>query len=238
MNDPAGSAVFSSLPAEASDPKIYPRWEKRFSEALYRNRRLEIFNSKTYKLESMPGDSGRDFRIRLADVAREERDRQAQKLREKFSVQFERLDEKIRRAEQTVEREQDQVKGAKLQTAVSLGATLLSAFPGRKATSRTTIGRATTTARGVGRTSKQAGDVRRAKESLNTLVEKRRQLNERFEREIDQLEGRFDVEREERGTSVLKPRQTYIQVRLFVLAWLPYRQTPTGIHDPLWVEAA
>ncbi|MFH1755290.1 MAG: ATP-binding protein [Candidatus Latescibacterota bacterium] len=233
-SEPVAQGIFMSLPSAAADAANYGRWQKNFVDALYRNRKIEILKSATFKLASEPGESERDFRIRLADVAREARDGQVNKLRDKYGLDFERLDERIRKAEQAVEREQDQAKGAKMQTAVSLGATLLSAFLGRKATSRSTVGRATTTVRGMGRASRQAGDVRRARESLQTLLGKKQELSDRFEREADVLEDRFDAELEDSQTIVLKPRKSDIDVRAFALAWLPYRKSARGEREPLW----
>ena len=75
------------------------------------------------------------------------------------------LDDKIRRAEQAVERESAQATQQKLQTAVSMGATVLGALFGRKAFSTSTLGRATTAARGMGRTMKESQDIGRARET-------------------------------------------------------------------------
>ena len=54
------------------------------------------------------------------------------KLRKKYSRRVARLKERIRRGEATVEQQQQQASGQKMQTAISLGATVLSAFLGRR----------------------------------------------------------------------------------------------------------
>jgi len=59
--------------------------------------------------------------------------------------------------------EAEQAKQQKIQTAISMGATLLGAFVGRKAISYSTLGRATTTLRGAGRTLKETQDIERAR---------------------------------------------------------------------------
>lgn len=63
-----------------------------------------------------------------------------------------------------------------MQTAISFGATILSAVLGRKTFSSTTVGRATTAARGVGRASKQADDVRRARDDVAAYHDKLREI--------------------------------------------------------------
>ena len=99
-------------------------------------------------------------------AAREKRDQAIEDLRAKYAPKIHRAEEKARRAQQVVEREEGQLRGAGLQTAVSAGATILTAIFGRKKLNYSTIGRGTTTARGAARAMEQRQDVERAKENL------------------------------------------------------------------------
>jgi hypothetical protein len=96
---------------------------------------------------------------------REQRDAAIEKLRTQYAPKLRRLEEKVRNAEQVVQREEGQSRGAKAQTAISAGATILDAILGRKIT-RTSLGRATTAARGAQRAMQQEQDVQAAKEDL------------------------------------------------------------------------
>ena len=69
------------------------------------------------------------------------------------------LEDRIRRAEERVAREQSQFQQQSVQTAISMGATVLGALFGRKLASAGTIGRATTAARGAGRAMREHEDV-------------------------------------------------------------------------------
>ena len=93
----------------------------------------------------------------------------AETLRSRYAARLEALAERKRRAEQAVAREKEETTSQGIQTAISIGATVLGALLGRKAVSATNIGRATTAARGAGRTIKQAGDVGRAKENVAAI---------------------------------------------------------------------
>ncbi|HEV8470017.1 MAG TPA: hypothetical protein VGR46_10450 [Candidatus Limnocylindria bacterium] len=97
---------------------------------------------------------------------REERDAAIEAIRTQYAPKIHRAEEKARRAAQIVEREEGQLRGAGLQTAVSAGATILTAIFGRKKLSYSTIDRGTTTARGAARAMEQREDVKRAKENL------------------------------------------------------------------------
>ena len=159
IREPEAGARFADVPAQATKAKSYATWRKDFASWIYRNQRLELLESPSLDIASNPGETERDFRVRLQQIAREKRDEAVEKLRRKYAPKFEQLEERKRRAEQAVEREREQAKGQKLQTAISFGATLLSSFMGRKRASMSTLGRATTAVRGAGRSMKESEDV-------------------------------------------------------------------------------
>ena len=106
-----------------------------------------------------------DAAAETAQRTREHRDAAVEKLRTQYAPKLRKLKEKMRNAEQVVQREEGQARGAKAQTAISAGATILDALLVRKIT-RTSMGRATTTARGAQRAMQQEQDVKAAKEDL------------------------------------------------------------------------
>jgi hypothetical protein len=119
--------------------------------------------------------------------AREKRDEAIEALRAKYAPKIHRAEEKARHASQVVEREQGQMKNAGLQTAVSAGATILTAIFGRKKLSYSTIGRGTTTARGAARAMQQREDVEHAKENLAAAQQELDELNAEVEQKIGEL---------------------------------------------------
>ncbi|UCE08610.1 MAG: ATP-binding protein, partial [bacterium] len=179
-------AFFGEFPKEAGTKQSYLSWSKAFNEWLYRNQKLELFESPSLTTVSEPGEAERDFRIRLQLVAHEKRDMLVERLRQKYASKIARLEERIRRAEQAVDREREQAQQQKLQTAISFGTTLLGAFMGRKKMSRSTLGRATTAARGAGRAMKEAKDVDRAEENLQVLQQQLSELQAQLSEEIEQ----------------------------------------------------
>ena len=84
------------------------------------------------------------FRIRLSQSTREKRDDLVEQLRQKYAPKVAALQERIRKAQEAVEREKAQADQQKMQTAISFGATLLGALGGRKINSSGNIGKATT----------------------------------------------------------------------------------------------
>jgi hypothetical protein len=119
--------------------------------------------------------------------AREKRDQAIEALRAQYAPKIHRVEEKARHATQAVEREEGQMKNAGLQTAVSAGATILTAIFGRKKLSYSTIGRGTTTARGAARAMQQREDVAHAKENLAAAQEELDALNAELEEKIARI---------------------------------------------------
>jgi hypothetical protein len=230
--EPETNASFGDPPAAASKAKSYDAWKKDLANWIYRNQRLELLESPSLEIASNPGESERDFRIRLQQFARERRDEAVEKLRQRYAPKIDQLADRKRRADQAVEREAEQAKGQKLQTAISFGATLLSSFMGRKTVSLTTLGRATTAVRGVGRSMKESEDVGRAQDNVAAIDQKLADLNEEFKDETEKLEQSYDPQTEELGKVSLKPTKTNIAVKFLALVWAPYW------HDGAAVKAA
>jgi hypothetical protein len=225
-HDPDSS--FGELPPEVSNPKSYVAWGNAFKEWAYRNKRLELFKSPSLKVVSGPGESERDFRIRLTQAAREERDRRIERLRQKYVPKIATLQDRIRRAEQAVEREKAQATQQKISTAISFGATLLSVLTGRKTVSQSSLGRAATTARGAGRTVKEAQDVARAEENVEELTKQLADLQALLDQETEAIRASADPLAESLETCEVRPKKTDISVELVSLAWFPYWRDVKG----------
>ena len=165
--------------------------------------------------------------MRLQQLARERRDAEVDKLRQRYASKFTSLQERLRRAQQAVAREQEQATASKWNAAVSVGAAVLGAFLGRKSKIGT-VGRATTAARGAGRVYKDSQDVARAGETAEAVQGQIDALQAQFDAEVDALSRLIDPLTEPLETVTLKPKKTNISVRPLVLAWTPYWQSTMG----------
>ena len=231
---PADGAGFSSLPAAAGKAKNYDSWKKDFAGWIYRNQKVELFESPSLNLISNPGESERDFRVRLQQLGREKRDEAVEKLRQKYAPKMAALEEKRRRAEQAVAREAEQAQGQKVQTAISFGATLLSSFFGRKTVSLSTLGRATTAARGVSKTMKETSDVGRAQETVEAVNQQLADLDAQLKSETEAIQQSGDPQTEELETVNLKPTKANISVKLLSLVWAPQWRDAQGQLTSAW----
>ena len=216
VDDPPEGSSFGELPSEAANPKSYGRWRKDLSEILYRDRRYHLLRSATLDRVSEPGEDERAFRIRLSEAAREARDEAVDKLRARYEKKIATMEDRVRRAEQKVEREGEQARQQKMQTWISAGSAVLTAIFGRSS-----MGRASSAARSATRTFKEGRDVDRAEENLVVQRERLEELEAELEAEVAELEDRFDPLREELETVELSPRRTDVRVDDVRLLWAP-----------------
>ncbi len=231
---PEEGAHYTELPDAAGKAKSYERWSRDFAKWLYATMRLELLKSPGYKAFSTPGEAERDFRIRLSQAAREQRDQWVAELRQKYAPKTAALEERLRRAQQAEAREKEQVAQQGLQAAISVGATILGAVLGRKTVSATTLGRATTAARGAGRVLKERQDVGRAADSVQSLKQQLQDLEAEVQAEMRALDARTDPLTEHLETVSLTPKKTNISVKLVALVWAPHWQPPQGPLTPAW----
>lgn len=233
-NTPQVHAHFDELPQVASNAKSYATWTKSFPKWLVTNEQLELLASPELKLTSNANESERDFRIRLQVASRESRDARIETLREKYDAKFSAIQERIRRAEQAVEREQGQASRAKMNSAISIGSAILGAVFGRGKIGVGTVNKVGTAARGVGRAAQQSSDVTRANESVSALQQQHADLEASLQSDVDTINSSYDAQTEELERMPIKARSGDIHVQLVALAWLPVATDSAGLTTPVW----
>jgi hypothetical protein len=230
--NPAAGASFDALPSAAQRAASFTAWAKSLAAHLYESARAEVLISDTPKLTSAPGESEGDFRARLSTAAREYRDAAVEALRRKYAPRLQTLDDRERRANERVQRERSQLSEQKLHTALSIGASILGAFMGRKTLSATNVGRAASAARSATRVGRESGDVARADENLDVVRQQRAELQRQFEADAAALEKSLDVSTIELRRVEVAPRKSDIAVGEVAIIWAPWRTGADGFPAP------
>jgi phage host-nuclease inhibitor protein Gam len=228
------AATFANLPGEAAKPKNYTAWQKDLADALFKIGKLELLKYAPLKASSKQGESEKDFRLRLSQLVREQRDDQKARLRQKYAPKLAAFQERIRKAQQRVDAEKSQSTGAKVSAALSFGAAVLGAFMSRKTLSATNISKAATAMKSVGRISKESGDVGRAEESVEAVQQQQAALEAEFNQEVANIEAACDPMTDDLDKTILKPKKTNIQIRMVALAWAPHSLDQSGSVTPAW----
>jgi hypothetical protein len=216
---PAAGASFAAVPSAALQAKNYRKWEKSLATHVYSRQPLKLWCAPELKEYSRLEESEADFRVRLRQRQREQRDKAVAALRQKYAKKHDALTAKIRRAAERVDREKSQFQGEATRTIVSVGTSILNAVLGRKAISQRTVTGAATAARGASRAANQRGDVARAQAALDALVDQQRQLDEQLHQDVMALEAAA------REASVVeypvRPKKADVSVEKVSLVWVP-----------------
>jgi hypothetical protein len=231
---PEGDARYATLPPAAGQSKSYAAWNRDLIGWLYQSQALELLKSPSLGLVSQPGEEEREFRVRLQQTTREQRDDAVEQLRKKYAPKIATMQERLRKAEQRVEKEKSQASQAGLQTVFSIGATLLGAFTGRKVISSSTISKVSSAARKAGQAMEESKDVGEASETVEAIQQQLAELEAEFHEETAALEARLDPQTETFDTVAIRPKKTDISVQLVALAWSPYWQDSQGQVTPAW----
>jgi hypothetical protein len=210
------NVLYAGLPPAALKAKNYNTWETDFVNWLFRTQKLELFRSENLNVSSMIGETERDFRIRLQQIAREKRDQEVNILREKYTQKYAKIDDRLRRAQMNVEEREAQIRDQKYQTAISLGTTLLGGFLGRR-----TLGGVTKTTRDMSRSMKKKRESQYAIENLQSLQQEKECLESQFQTEVNNLDAKINPITENLDSIVITPSKTNISVRFVALVWTP-----------------
>ncbi len=217
--DPPDNCQYYPLASTFIRMRDFRPYTKLFADYLYQSRELELYRVAGLKIESRPGEDLADFRVRMADKLRENKDEAVEKLQERYKVKTERLEKKIDTALQKVEKEKVDVKSKTTDTILSFGSALLGAFFGRKSVSVSTISKASTGIKNVGRLAKEKGEVKRAEANVLKLQEGLERLAEEIESKATQISEKFSIENYTVETFSIKPRRSDIYDLDLCLLW-------------------
>jgi len=220
---PEEGAAFLPLASRAA--QLLKTAEGDYGDFIARTFELGLWKSRMFGEVSRPGESERDFRLRLGQQARERRDAEVERLRQRYAAKFATLERQLMTAQQRLEREQEQYKEQMTHTTISIGATILGSILGRKVSQ---IGRATTSARSASRAYYQKMDIERARQQVEMARSRQAEMDKQVEEEAARITSRLDPGVEVLQPIVLRPKKKDIMVQWSGLLWLPYWHLDSG----------
>ena len=218
-SDPPADAGYAPLPPFATNAQRFSKLARDFDRWLGRTQRLELFRHAALKMTSRPGESERDFLIRVRDAVHEKRDGIVDRLRRKWDAKLATARDRVRRAEARVAGEKQDVQQSTMQTTVSFGAAVLGAVLGRRGGGLGSLGRATTAARGVGRNMKERQQVERAEQALAAEREGLAGLERQAEQDVAAAVAAADIQPESIERVAMRPRRGGTTVELVAIVW-------------------
>ncbi len=231
---PDEGAEFGQAPSFAGSSRSFGKWGTELKTYLYQERIMTVWKCAELKQYSAPGEPEGEFRVRLKDQAREERDLAVEKLRKKYTSKLATVADRVKRAEQKVDKETAQYRNAQFQSVISFGTSILGAVFGRKLASVTNVNRAGTAMRSVGRAAEQGGDITIAKQEVEKYKAELAELEAEFKTETEELEDSYDIDNLELEALELRPRKSDIDVEQLLLLWTPWYISANGIAEPAY----
>ncbi len=214
---PLEKARFTLLPSFLEKMKDISAWEEKFKNYLYDNIRVELFSCKEFKLLSKPDEELADFKSRILDLIRAEKDKSVEKLTEQYAKKEEKLEKEFIKLQEKLEKEEGDVKTLTTQSALSLGSSVLGALLGR-----TKVGTLSTSVTGLSRASrilKEKKDVELVKKRITELSKKIQDLEEELKRDIESRSSQFDIDKYTLETITIKPSKSDISGISVALLW-------------------
>jgi hypothetical protein len=233
-DEPEPGAAFAELPARAARADAYARFRSDLEAHLHRERPLLLWRCAEPAAVSRPGETEGAFRGRVREMLREQRDLAVEKLRARLAPKLAALSSRIASAQQREEVEREQYRERKVQSAISIGASLVGALFGRKLASAGNVGRATTAARGIGRAARERGDIGRAEERTETLREELAALEAQLAGEVAALEAGPGADALALEELRIAPRKADLGDEPVLLVWTPWSVAETGAAEPLF----
>jgi hypothetical protein len=218
-------AEFGELPGAAMKSQTYNSIEKDFVDWVYSNHYLEVHSSPLLEAFSNPGESAGDFRVRIAQTARELRDKMIETLREKYGKKIKDLETKAAKAMDKLETQKAQASSAKLQTAVSIGTSILGALFGRKSG----IGAASSVVRSssvssVSRAWKESREAGAAEGDLERIKVEMGEIEKQVGDETQKIRDQYEPATLVLETVKLTPVKKNIQPTATGILWLPHER--------------
>ena len=200
-------ARFADLPPALTVAKNYKTWQRQLVDHLYQSQTLTVWRCAVLKQYSQPGEAEDAFRIRLSQLAHEQRDEQVEELRRKYASKLATLNDQIQRATQRVAKEKDEYHQTTLDTVISVGSSIFGELLGRKLMSRTNVNKASTS----GVSDERRGLVRHwaCRRTTRHAQEKMKQLQEQIEQDVEKIDTVYQPGQLEFEALEVRPRIPY-----------------------------
>jgi len=217
---PEPDALFGPVPAELNTASELKALGKDFGDHLYHEEALNLYYNPTLKLYGQPGESEREFKIRAQQLARESRDAEVEKLRQKYEQELDRLETKLAREQRELDEDQAEYEARKREELISAGETVIGLLGvGRRRRSTTGISR---TARKRRLTATAKADIAESEAEIARLEEDIEEMRQSLEEEAKAITDKWAATLDEIETYPVKPRRSDVKVELVALGWAPY----------------
>lgn len=218
QEEPKIKLEFGEIPSFIQSKKDFKNDIKNLKDFLSRQIKLEIFEA--FGLASDPNESLDSFKLKLHDKCNEILEQETSKFNKKFKKEKARIEEKLRKAEIKLEKEKSDMKSRGLETALSIGSSILGAlFGGGKILTKTNATKIASGAKSANRMLNEKKDVANAQENLEILQNEFEEFLAKSEEEMQNIKEKYDFSNIEIKTTQICAKKSDIFDEKIELLW-------------------
>jgi hypothetical protein len=218
---PAPGSRHAALTASAGNDRTHDRWRKEARSRAHQERVVTIHVCKQEKLTSEPDEEESAFLERCRNSIAKRRDHEFERLRKRYASKLAGQEERIRKARERIDREQEQYEDTRRGPWLTTGAHLIGALFGRKVLSSSNARRAGSAARAASRVARERADVERARRDLEAATAKLRSLQADLDQELAVERASFEAHEPELDTILIRPRKGDLEIEDYAVVWRP-----------------
>jgi hypothetical protein len=215
-SEPFANALYGDLSSGLSDSKRMTALQRELIDYLYNTARLNVPFNPSLKVYGNPDANPSEFAAQCAQIAREQRDAEIDKVTAQFEKSMDTLEDRLRRKERELQAEHKELSDRKREQLFTQGEAFLSLLKGR-------------TTYTLSRTSRAGRLTRQTEEELTESQQVIRELQV----QMDDLEAQFEQQLKavnDKWAKIATDIQDYlipalkkdIQIELFGIGWLPH----------------
>jgi hypothetical protein len=179
--------------------------EEKFKNYIYDTSRIVLYHCRELKLLSSTGEELSDYKSRMLDLIRAEKDKAVEKLTEQYTKKGEKLEKEFIRLQQKLGKEEADVKTTSTDSALSLGSSVIGVLLGRSKVG--TLNTGVTGLKRASRVLKEKKDVEQVKKKIELLSKSIQELEEELKQNIENLSSQFDIDHYTIETISIKPKK-------------------------------
>jgi hypothetical protein len=212
---PIEESFYHPIPIHYNTLKELEGVRKKLSNYLYRNSSYSIWFHKALGFGQDQNESKKDFLIKVAQVARERRDLEIDKLEKKYEKKLDKLNSKISKLTSSLSADKAEYDARKREEILGIGETIIGVFMGRRTSG------ATTASRRRRMTTRAKYDIEDTKKQIEELKKEFNELEEELREQVDEITEQWSSAEDNIQEYQITPRRADIEVDEIRIAWVP-----------------
>ena len=214
-HSPAPGAAFASLNAPLNNASLLRSMEKDFLDWVYRNAEVEVRANETLKVYAGPQVSQAKFRKRCSEAARDNMEKEIEKVTHTYDRKIKTIKERLAREERELREDESELSQRKMEELGTHAENVISLFTGRRKRVSTSLSKHRMT-------EKAKADVEESIEAIEDFKKQIEALEKEKAEAVEEIKNKWREIADDENTIPVQPYKKDIYLDLFGVAWFPY----------------